>query len=293
MSFWSSLASAADATPGVNVFSNAVQGNFQGAGLNALTGGLYGTAQAAGGTLGAVKNAINVSTLPGVGGAAANPANLRQQPDGSWLDPSTGTSYTDPQGTQPVVNQNLAQAAATAQGRARGFLAKAAQSDPTLDAVNARQNTLASTLQNTISNPNAPSVAQAQLQQSADQNARRVLGTVAGVGGNNQFDARRAALSALATSGASLAGDAAVLRQKEIADATGALAGVNNAQATQAQNRQNSNVQAGATFAGQGLTAQSDKDQIDAKIKQGNQDTDQKYVGAGLKGLSAIGGALA
>jgi hypothetical protein len=80
---------------------------------------------------------MSLGLTSGVGGPAKDPSQLRQQPDGSWLDPTTGTTYTDNTGATPVANPNLAQTGAIDQSRAGNFLAKAAQSDSTRDAVNA------------------------------------------------------------------------------------------------------------------------------------------------------------
>lgn len=83
-----------------------------------------------------------------------------------------------------------------------------------------------------------------------------------------------------------------MLRQKEVADATSTLAGVNNSQARQSQARQNENVQAISTFSGQALQAQGKKEDLDTQIRTGNHDRRDKYIGAGLKGLSAISGSF-
>lgn len=236
-------------------------------------------------------NVNKQSGQPGVGsGPAANPGLLQQDPaTGVFFDPTTGRSYLDPAGTQVVADPNLAQQTAANYQRAGGFYGKIAGTDVTLDRVDAGQNNLLGTLHQTMTDPNAPSVARAQLAQTVDQNGRQILGTAAGVGGNNAYDARRAALSTLAGANTAAAGNAAVLRQKEVQDATSMSGNVLGQQAQQAQARQNANLSAGADLTHTAATSQAQQQGIQQKTDEANQTGNFKKAGAALSFLSGMG----
>ncbi len=280
MGFWDTLGTVADYTPGVSNVKGAIQGN----GWQALGGAGYKVAKN-------FSNATDNPQQPGVGaGAAVNPATLQRDPtSGIYYDPATGRSYTDPAGTQVVADPNLAQQTAANFQRAGGFFGKVGATDATLDAVNTGQNQLGATLDRTINDPNAPSVARAQLAQTTDANGRQILGTAAGVGGANAYDARRAALSTLAGANTAAVGNAAVLRQKEVADATGARGALLGQQGQQAQARQNTNVGAGIDLAKTASGAQTSQQGLNQKTDAENQQKDQKYLGAGLSFLGGLG----
>src|SRR3569623_214455 len=163
---------------------------------------------------------------------------------GNYYAPSTGTSFaahgaaiTDPTLAQQVAQHSQPAQTYQTQGNAQNTNLEAAQKN---------QGQRVQTLQNVVAG-RAPSVAATQLAQSQDQTERNILGQVAGVGGPSAYDARRAAISAIANSRLQNAGQAAQLRAQEIQGATGQLATAINNQAGTAQARQNANVQAGAT----------------------------------------------
>lgn len=280
MSAWDTLGKIADYTPGVSNIKGAIQGN----GAQALGGAGYLAGKA-------IVGATNQPAQPGVGtGPAANPAQLQRDPQtGVFYDPSSGRSYLDPGGIQVVADPNLAQQTAANFQRAGGFFNKIAGQDATLDQVNAGQNQLLGNLNRTINDPNAPSVARAQLAQTTDANGRQILGTAAGVGGANAYDARRAALSTLAGANTAAAGQGAVLRAKEIADATSTAGNVLNQQGQAAQARQNTNVGAGIDLTHTAATSQASQQGLNQKTDEANQGKNLKLAGAGLSFLSGLG----
>jgi hypothetical protein len=84
-----------------------------------------------------------------------------------------------------------------------------------------QQDRFGNQLQNTITNPNAPSVAQEQLSEATNANEGQQLSLESGVGGENGAIARSNAANNIAGLGATTAQDQALLRAKEVADAQG------------------------------------------------------------------------
>lgn len=209
---------------------------------------------------------------------------------GTYYDQTTGTAYNN-QGT-PVTDPNLAQQAAQNFAARNAFLDKAGQQDPGLDKVEGQQQALVGSLEDTIHNPNASSVARTQLAQTMDANGRQILGTAAGVGGANAYDARRAGLNALAGANTQAVGNSALVRAQEVANAQGQEGGVLNQAAGGLQARQNTNVEAGKDFATLAAEAAAKKAQLDEDSALANQKQENSNAGARGKGLSALGDAL-
>jgi len=122
-----------------------------------------------------------------------------------------------------VDNPNSAFQTKTNYGTGQDLLAQNQQDRAAAGQVTDNQNKLLGSLNETIHDPNAPSVAQTQLATNNDMNARSQLGSAAGVGGANAFAARRQALSNIAVGNIGTAQASALTRAKEVADAqTGA-----------------------------------------------------------------------
>ncbi len=109
-------------------------------------------------------------------------------------------------GTQ--VASNIARGAQYA-GLGQGY-------DAALKATMAQQNSLADAYRRTISDPNAPSVAHAQLDQALGAADATQLSQAAGVGGENAFLARRGAANNMAGLAANAGQSAALLRAQEV-----------------------------------------------------------------------------
>lgn len=244
-------------------------------GLNIGTGGLYHK----------VKNAVTSPAPPGVGGPAQDPSRLVQQANGTFVDPATGTSYTDASGGTPVAAPNVAQQVAQAGANGQNFINRIGTQDQRSGAGYALQTGLAGDLNEVIHNPNAPSVAQQQLNQSLGNIDRQQLAGTAGVSGPNAAAARQSAFRNIGNLDLQAAGQAALLRANEVANARNALGGV-------AQNISGN----AATSTGQDIGAATDYSQQAMQGASGNQQAAQQAHtanGALITGLAnGAGGAL-
>lgn len=199
----------------------------------------------------AIVNPDGTPQAPGVGGPAADPTKLIRDPStGFYYDPTTGTSYTDPSGALPVKDPNVAQQVAHNYTVSNNLLNAGQEGADMLRSAYAGETGLANSLNNTINNPNASSVAQSQLTQGADNLARQQLGIASGVGGANAASARRQAAQNIGQIG--MAGDqaSAIVRAGEVGQAQGRLADVLNAQAGQGAQYYGQNLQGAGQFAG-------------------------------------------
>lgn len=263
-----------------------------GSGINTLTGGLAGDAY------NGVKsvfnnNAYNTHT-PGVGGAVAPGTQLQQDPTtGAWYDPANpGKIYVDQAGQTPVQNPNIAQQVANNIAIRNQFNAKLAASGVQSNEAIGGLGGLATSLNNTINNPNAPSVAQTQLGIGLDAAAHQQLGGAAGVGGQNAFAARRAAMGNIGDLVARENQSAGLTRAGEVATAQGRLADVLGTKGGLAQSMYNANTGAGQGYsqmAQQGQEFNQTSQQLDEKNKR---DFWDKIIGAaGQAGsVAATGG---
>lgn len=225
----------------------------------------------------------------GTDGHLLGPNGNKLTPDpttGNYYDPTTGTAY-DGKGT-PIADPNLAQQTAQNFAARAAFLAKAGQQDPGLDRVEGQQQALVGSLENTIHNPNASSVAQTQLAQAMDANGRQILGTAAGVGGANAYDARRAAVNALAGANTQAVGNSALVRAQEVATAQGQEGGVLNQAGSGLQDRQNTNVGTGVALSNTASNAQQANQGLNQKTNEDNQKQENNNSGARLKFASSF-----
>lgn len=189
-------------------------------------------------------------TVPGVGGPAKNPAALVHDPQtGLFYDPTTGTSYTDPNGTQVVKDPNVAQQVAQNFNASRGFMNQLGKDSGMVDQAFQGQTSLAGSLNNTINDPNATSVAGTQLVAGQNDLARTQLAQASGVGGPNAAAARRQASINIGQSGADLNQQQALLRATEVNNAQGRLGQVLGQQADEGQSAYNTNAGAAGNFA--------------------------------------------
>lgn len=236
--------------------------------------------------------AVKFLTDPATGrptGQAVSPSGqplTRDPVTGGYVDPATGNVFdsTGAAVTDPNVAQQVAQNARVA----TGYQTAGKAQDASLDKVEGQQSGLATQLQRVIAGQGPPSVAATQLAQAQDATERNILGQTAGVSGPSAYDARRAAISAIATSRAQNAGNAALTRATEVNNATNSLAGVLNSQASGIQARQNTNVGAGANYASLAQGGQEKQQGLDQDTDKTNQQSQTQRYGATL---SALGGA--
>jgi hypothetical protein len=221
--------------PGVNVVGDAVTGKWGDLGKNAVSGGLYG--------LGNTLSGEMSPTDPTHGGvvAPADPnavARLQQQPDGSFVDPATGQTYSDATGKTPIqapaqtalvsqnnnAGQNLYSQLGQSQGQVNGAVNGLGQ---LVSGPNGLQDTRSS-FQNTINNPNAPSVAQAQLGSGLDSAVSNQRSQAAAATGGNSFLAGRNAANNIAGLNSATNQQKVQARDTEVAQAQQGLLSTNN-----------------------------------------------------------------
>lgn len=138
------------------------------------------------------------------------------------------------------------------------------------------QQRLAGSLQNTIDNPNAPSVARAQLGEGLDSITRNQLAASAGSSGVNAANSRLAAMGNSANAGAQENQTQALLRAQEVANAQGNLSNVYNSE--QGGEVGFANV-LGGTAVGEGKTAEgagSENQQLKEKENEFNANQNSK-----------------
>ena len=152
-----------------------------------------------------------------------NPNLILDPITGKYYDARSGTVYNDPYGQSVVTNPNVAQLTAQNVSKSAGYGRRAAAGDAEHAQTFRQQTALADSFNNTINNPNAPSVARVQLGQSTDALARRQMAGAAGVNGPNAFAARRLALQNIANGAAQADQSAALIRAKETSDAQSGL----------------------------------------------------------------------
>jgi hypothetical protein len=229
---------------------------------------------------------------PGVGGPAADPSKLQQDPaTGMYFDPTTGTSYTDATGQSPVTNPNVAQQVAANFATRTSLLGKLGGNQATIDSAIGGQNQLRGSLLNTINNPNASSVAQTQLGIGADAIARQQLQQAAGTTGANAFLARRNAANNIGQLQSTLNGQQALTRANEVDAAQGRLGSVLGAQAQEGQAGYNSNLSGAVAEGNQAGSGQQAQQGMNTKADEESQQNRQKFA-SGILGAVAGAGTL-
>lgn len=224
----------------------------------------------------------------GVGGPAKDLSKLVPAPGGQgFYDPSTGTSYTDASGQTAIKDPNVAQQIAQQVGVQNTDLANAAQGGQMLQQGYQGEAGLANSLNRTITDPNAPSVAGTQAVQGQENMAAGQMSAAAGQGGAGAGAARLNAMNNTAGMGADLNQTQALRRAQETASAQQNLGSVLNAQANQGAAYSAQNQGAAGQAAGhmmQGATGNQS-----AKIA-GDQANTKTYDDLLNKGMSAAAG---
>ena len=169
---------------------------------------------------------------------------------GLYMDPKTNTVYqVQNDGTyQPVRDLNLtAQVARNIQvANIQAQNANVAHGE--YEQALTGQKGLASALQTTISDPNAPSVAREQLNQTLGANTAAQLGLASGASGENALIAREDAARNIAALNTKAGQDAATLRAQEVAGAQQNLGGVLQNEAANATGLQQLGTQTGLGY---------------------------------------------
>lgn len=215
---------------------------------------------------------------PGVGGPAADARNLVRDPStGLFYDPTTGTSYSDPHGRQPVADPNLAQRSAIDAARAGSFLDKLNGYANREAATFSDEQGLARNLQNTIRGVGAPSVAQNQLVQGMEQAANQQQSMASGASGTDAALARMQAARNTGNLQAATNQQQALVRAQEVADAQRNLGGLLKGMADQSRGFYDTNVNAADSFNRTGLDAQKNQQGITERTNAANVGADNEF----------------
>ena len=147
---------------------------------------------------------------------------------------------------------------------------------------------LAGSLENTINNPNAPSVARAQLMQALNASLAQQQAAAAGVSGDNAALARQNAMRNMGTLATQEGNEATMLRAKEAEAAQQNLANVLNNMAQQGQAGYNANEKGAEDYGAMALKSQTDLETAAADERQKNAANEQKAIGGGISALGSL-----
>lgn len=224
-------------------------------------------------------NNPTVPTQPGVGGVASDARQLVQDPStGMFYDPQTGTTYSDPNGRNPVTDPNVAQQVASNFATRSQFLNQ-------LSAVQPQQQALAAHL-NAVVNGQAPSVAGMQAAQGMNQIANDQLSQTAGVGGPTAPLARLMAARNTAAAQAQANNAGTIGRVAEQNAAAGQLGGLLNTMAGQ-------NIEGAGTFSNQAAAGQAGQQNLNYQSNAANNQNQINQQNNTKQGLGALLGVLA
>lgn len=273
-----------------NPFGNGIPGRII---AGAATGGASEGARLAWNNRGAV-GLGDVAGPPGVGGPAKDPTQLRQDPaTGLFFDPTTGTTYTDATGVTPVASPNTAQQVAANFAMRDAFNRRLASAHNQTQSALADMGQLSSSLSNTINDPNATSVARAQLGQGLQQMANQQLSAAAGVGGQNAFAARRQASQNIAKQGSAANQAQALLRANEVSQAQGRLSQVLGQRAGITQDQYKTDAGIALNYSDQARRGRQEDDDDAASAAEGTRKQRRSILAGVVDGIStfASGGA--
>jgi hypothetical protein len=234
--------------------------------------------------LGEAKGVLGPAPQPGVGGPLKDPNDagrlVRDPNTGHYYDPATGTSYMDEYGQTPVANPNVAQQVATNYANQQAFNKQLAESRAGVRGAVGGLTGLAGDYRAVI-NGTAPSVAQSQMRTGLETINASQLSGASGVGGDNAFAARRAALQNIAHAGLRANQDASLLRAKEVADARAGIGQAFSASGNLSQNQYGTDASAGLRSGELALSGQRGQQGMDASADAAGK--------AGLTGLISTG----
>lgn len=249
--------------------------------------------------LGGVKK--QTSGVPGVGGPSTGTivvdangnrrdSSLQPQPDGTFLDPATGTRYADATGGTPIAAQNTAQQIAGSATNSQDFLNRNETQDQRSSAAYNGQKAFEGDLNDVIRNPNAPTVSTAVMNQALGNIDRNQLSGIAGEGGANAAAARKQAFMNMGNQDVQAAGQGAIARANEVSGARTALGNTLQQEAGNANEATGQNIQGAGAFANLGMqgsvanqNALDEQAKINAGVDTGNMQQKQGFLG-GLAG---------
>ncbi len=214
---------------------------------------------------------------PGVGNTATNA--LQKDPStGLYFDPTSGTTFLDAGGTQPVTDPNVAQQVAQNFTTSRQFLTR-------LGNVQGQEGQLAGNLSNLIAG-GQPSAAQMQMQEGMNSIAQQQLSNAAGVSGAGGPLAQL--LAARNTANAQIQNNAAggIARANEVTGARSALAGLLGGMAGQ-------DAGVAGEYSGLAQSGQAGQQGLNAQTDANNQNFNLKFLSGVTGAAGGAGGAPA
>jgi hypothetical protein len=239
-------------------------------------------------------------TIYGQSGFTPAPAKVDNDPAHMVFDPASGTyrssdgnhiyrmgpngqlvEFTNPSSTN-LIAQNDALGA--------GYRGAAADYMASLNATMGAQRSLADAYARTISDPNAPSVARAQLLQALEANQATQRSAATGASGANAFIARRNAANNIAALNARAGQAAAELRAGEVANAQKGLADVYGQLAGEAGNMYGATTGLGLNYSQLATTGRTAGD-VNATARRGQ--NINLYSGGIVGGSSGLSGITA
>lgn len=190
-----------------------------------------------------------------------------------------------------AANPNVAYQAQQNFGTSGNLLGRLGQSDAEHAGALSGQNQLVGQLNNTITNPNAPSVAATQLAQSNDLLGRQALGASAGVSGPNAFAARRQALNSISQGNLDTAGNAALLRANEVAHAQQQQGNVLGQMSQSANQRGATDITGAGNFANTAGNEQEKQQGMNQSAEETSAKRSQVFTNKLLSGIASFAGA--
>jgi hypothetical protein len=154
----------------------------------------------------------------------------------------------------------------------------------------AGQNQLAGTLQNTITNPNAPSVAMSQLGSGFNQIAGTQMAGAAGASGENAAMAKRAAMQNIAGTQTGLNAQQAQLHAQEVANAQTGLSNLYSTQLGSQNTGQGNDISGATSLAGTTMQGQSTIANNNEKASEANAKANSNLLGTLGGAASSIAG---
>jgi hypothetical protein len=214
---------------------------------------------------------------PGVGNTSTH--SLHKDPaTGMYYDPTTGTTFTDQYGQNPVTDPNVAQQVAANFSASRQFLTNLAN-------VQGQEGQLAGNLRSLIQG-GQPSAAEMQVQGDMNNIAQQQMSNAAGVSGAGSPLAQLLANRNTANAQIQATNAGGIARANEVTGARGALAQLLGGMAGQ-------NLGGAGEFAGLASSGQAGQQGMDDATAKANQDFALKLGTAVLGGGSGAGGAPA
>ena len=248
-----------------------------------------------GGNAPGVANGAGTENGPGGDIGANTPTGMQDfQVDpitGYGFDPSSRTTYQKINGQWVPVHDLTVSAQVSKNIETANYYANLAKTNANaFQGAVGQQQSLADAYRQTISDPNAPSVAREQLNQALGATDATQLSQAAGASGENALVARTTAANNIAGANAAEGGQAALLRAQETSAAQAGLGSVTGAMANEENTAYGANTGLGSSY-----STLAGNMELGGNTNETAQNTANKQLGASLaqSGASGASGASA